>query len=197
MERLISQPSGTATAVAIKNLHDTTKECMLALNNLGVDTESWDPLLLHILIKKLDRGTHIRFEQSISSPKELLNIDEFLTFLENQFQSIESLGQKERPSNAVRAVSSVVTQEKKTSSNNCKLCNSGRHPLYYCDQFLKMTPNDRLNWVKRQRLCFNCFKSAHTGQKCSSRCCSKCSKKHNSLLHLEAKKQQAQQQAQL
>lgn len=44
---VIDQPSGTSDAEAVKHLHDITQECLHVLNNLGLDTKSWDPLLIH------------------------------------------------------------------------------------------------------------------------------------------------------
>lgn len=52
MQQLLDQPNAGPSASSIKQLHDTTKECLHALNNIGIDTASWDPMLLHILIKK-------------------------------------------------------------------------------------------------------------------------------------------------
>lgn len=52
VEKILNQSAGTSSASAIKNLHDTTKECLLALNNIGIKTCYWDALLLQLLIKK-------------------------------------------------------------------------------------------------------------------------------------------------
>ncbi|XP_061399494.1 uncharacterized protein LOC133335208 [Musca vetustissima] len=51
VERILSQPNGTSSTASIKVLHDTTKECMLALNNLQIDTTSWDALLCNVQIQ--------------------------------------------------------------------------------------------------------------------------------------------------
>ncbi|XP_037931366.1 uncharacterized protein LOC119666155 [Teleopsis dalmanni] len=166
IDELLNQPSGTSTVAAVKNLHDTTKECLLALNNLGVQTTFWDPILLQVLIKKLDRAMLIRYEQSLAKPKEIQNIQEFLAFLELQFQLMEVVEQKDKVAIKIKAnrnnsVSSAVTVSK--GNNNCKLCNVDRHPL-----------ND------------------HVVNKCSSRSCTKCNKKHNTLLHLELNNQTKQ-----
>ncbi|XP_037931029.1 uncharacterized protein LOC119667340 [Teleopsis dalmanni] len=192
---LLNQPSGTSTVAAVKNLHVTTKECLLALNNLGVQTTFWDPILLQVLIKKLDRAMLIRYEQSLAKPKEIQNIQEFLAFLELQFQLMEVVEQEDKVAIKIKAnrnnsVSSAVTVSK--GNNNCKLCNVDRHPLYHCRKFLQFSPSQRLDWVKNQQLCFNCFRNDHVVNKCSSRSCTKCNKKHNTLLHLEVNNQTKQ-----
>lgn len=96
IDKISNQPSGISSAVAIKNLHDVTKECLLALNNIGVQTSSWDAILLHILQKKLDKDINLRFEQSLKNPKEVPTIDEFLSFLKTQFQQREVVGHKDK-----------------------------------------------------------------------------------------------------
>ncbi|XP_037929405.1 uncharacterized protein LOC119663875 [Teleopsis dalmanni] len=192
IDELLNQPSGISTVAAVKNLHDTTKECLLALNNLGVQTTFWDPILLQVLIKKLDRMMLIRYEQSLAKPKEIQNIQEFLAFLERQFQLMEVVEQKKKvaiktEADRNKSVSSAVTVSK--GNNNCKLCNVDRDPLYHCRTFLQFSPSQRLDWVKNQQLCFNCFKNDHVVNKCLSRSCTKCNKKHNTLLHLEGNNQ--------
>ena len=89
-------PADNPSASAIKGLHDTTCETLSALKALGVDIESWDPLILHILIKKLDKGTHMQYEQSLEKPRELPTLKHFLGFLETKFQSLEAVGHRDR-----------------------------------------------------------------------------------------------------
>ncbi|XP_037929905.1 uncharacterized protein LOC119664503 [Teleopsis dalmanni] len=195
IDELLNQPSFTSTVAAVKNLHDTTKECLLALNHLGVQTTFWDPILLQVLIKKLDQAMLIRYEQSLAKIKEIQNIQEFLAFLELQFQLMEVVEQKDKVAIKIKAnrnnsVSSAVTVSK--GNNNCKLCNVDRHPLYHCRKFLQFSPSQRLDWVKNQQLCFNCFRNDYVVNKCSSRSCTKCNKKHNTLLHLEVNNQTKQ-----
>ena len=163
VEKIINQPVGTSSIAAVKSLHDTTKECILAINNIGIDTTSWDPLLIQLLIKRLDKATHIRFEQSLENPKEVPKISELLSFLEMQFQSMEAVGQKEKTT-STRAVSSVVISDK--INNNCKLCRKESHPLYFCNQFIQMSSAERQRWVQQQVLCVNCFKNNHITKNC-------------------------------
>ncbi|XP_075150864.1 uncharacterized protein LOC142224972 [Haematobia irritans] len=44
---------------------------------------------------------------------------------------------------------------------------------------------DRLKWVQKKGFCVNCIKPDHRSKECTSKTCTKCSCKHNSLLHLE------------
>ena len=198
IQQMLDVPNVASDAGAIKDFHDIVQENLAAISNMEVDTANWDPLLLQLLVKKLDRHTHGLYEASIKNPRELQSIKEFLKFLEQRFQALESMGSKEKSKQDKinnqkeknKATSSVV------SSSLCKVCNGKEHPLYTCERFKNnMTPAERLNWVQKQRLCVNCFKSTHKARECKSRACPKCNLKHNSLLHLEKRNEQPESKA--
>lgn len=99
IEIFLNQPSiQKQTSSEIKKLHDTTVECIHAIHNLNIDTNTWDPILVHILTKKLDPMTLSDYEESHKSPRDLASLDEFITFLKHKFTALEPLGKKERES---------------------------------------------------------------------------------------------------
>ncbi|XP_073841412.1 uncharacterized protein [Musca autumnalis] len=183
IHQLVDQPSTGSSAASIKQLHDVTQECLHALKNVGVDTSSWSPMLLHLLSRKLDRSTYSQYERSIVNPRELQQVSQFLEFLETRFQSMEAMGQKEKTSPKSCATVASANQ----GDNMCTLCKNGTHKLYHCQSFLKMTPPERLSFTQKQKRCVNCLKAGHSSKQCTTRCCTKCNKKHNTLLHLERK----------
>ncbi|XP_037930615.1 uncharacterized protein LOC119665466 [Teleopsis dalmanni] len=72
----------------------------------------------------------------------------------------------------------------KANISTCKICNNGSHPINYCKTFLQSTPQCRIKTVQKLRLCLNCLRTGHRAAECKSSRCNKCSKNHNSLLHL-------------
>lgn len=92
IKNFLAQPTSNSesTANVLKVLYDTTKECLLDLETLDVPTRDWDPILLHLLIKRLVKTTHMFCEQSLKNLRELQTIDGFLRFLEKRFQSLEA-----------------------------------------------------------------------------------------------------------
>lgn len=71
-----------------------------------------------------------------------------------------------------------------TSNLACPLCKAN-HQLYHCQEFLKLMVEERIKVAKKAHLCINCLRStAHHAKVCNSGACRKCSKKHNSLLHI-------------
>ena len=92
LDLLLNQPICThESASLLKQLHDTTQEMMHCLNNIGIETTNWDPVKVHILVKKLDKETHKMYEQSIINPREPQNLSSLLNFLELRFQTLESI----------------------------------------------------------------------------------------------------------
>lgn len=110
VNELTTTPGGTSMD-NVKKLHDTTQECLLALQNLQIDTSTWDPLLLPLLLKKLDQPTRLRYEQSLSKPREVQTLKEFLQFLEKHFQSMEAMGVKDRSTSSTAKVCTSVTSK--------------------------------------------------------------------------------------
>lgn len=191
VDKLLNQPAATSSAASIKDLHDTTKECLLALNNLGIVTSSWDAILIQLLFRKIEKNVHLRFMQSLQTPKEVPMVADVLSFLELQFQSMEAIAQKEKP--VQKAVSTVITSNKTNST--CKFCSNDTYKIFHCNKFLQLAEADRLNWVQQQKMCVNCFKTDHTAKTCTSGCCKKCEKKHNTLLHLGKQSQRQRRPA--
>lgn len=172
-----------------KTLHDKTQECLLALQNLQINTSSWDPLLLHFLLKRLDPATRLRYEQSLLHPREVPTIKDFLEFLERHFQSMEALVGKEKSSESRAKVCTSITKL------HCVLCRNGNHPLFTCRGFLQLSPPSRLQFIQKQKYCVNCLKPGHSAKNCTLRSCMKCNKKHNTLLHLEIQSPKGQTSA--
>lgn len=180
-------------ATNIKNLHDITNECLMGLKNLGIQIDTWDPILIHILTKKLDKNTHTLYEQSLIAPRELNSLQGLLEFLETRFQSLETIGAKAIPKERfiTNNMKSNVHHNKNTSlmatknmENSCILCQQN-HLLYACKTFLAKSPADRYQLLKVNNLCINCLKKGHGANNCTMRSCTKCTKKHNTLVHFE------------
>ncbi|CAH2098139.1 unnamed protein product [Euphydryas editha] len=85
------------TAAQIKKLHDTTMECLNAIKAMGIDIANWDPLMVYILSQKLDTQTHQDYIESLSKPRDLPSLSEFLNFSETKFKSLESSKRRQDP----------------------------------------------------------------------------------------------------
>lgn len=68
-------------------------------------------------------------------------------------------------------------------ARSCEYCKQD-HIVYKCQQFKNLSVDERMTFVKRQRLCFNCLHAKHSANHCRSKnSCFHCSKRHHTLLH--------------
>ncbi|GFS84583.1 DUF1758 domain-containing protein [Nephila pilipes] len=138
-------------------------------------------LFLNIILEELDRESRKQYELTLKD-NEVPDFDEFLNWLERRNQILNSIN-----SNAVvkfnqeKPKSLFVKNNKPTK--NCRVCNL-IHPIYHCQKFKETKLADRLEIVKRFKLCYYCLNS-HLNFNCASNgVCRVCKKKsHHTLLH--------------
>ena len=71
----------------------------------------------------------------------------------------------------------------------CPICED-KHFIAKCVTFNRATADERLEMLKKLRLCFTCCKTNHVSSECRTRSiCDKCSKQHHTLLHGSTPKQ--------
>lgn len=184
MKRLFNQRKLTSqSAVQMKGLLDTTTECLNTLNNLEVNTESWDPIIIHLLVQKLDPETH-RYWEEYSYKDEAESLPtwpQFKKFIESKFRTLEMISTsttKETKPNNQRSYH-VTTPTTRT----CIMCKDN-HTLSHCSEFTKLEPIERSKFATNNCLCFNCLVPGHAATACRLPVsCRICRRRHHSLLH--------------
>lgn len=187
------------SANGVKTLLDTTTSCLKALSNLCIPTDTWDAMIVYLVVSKLDTESHRLWQIQVSqhSVDELSSWTSLIEFLESRFRSLEMIDKK--PINKTTITSNkpiprqttfhTTTQEIDTNHKKeykACICCSGPHLLHLCKEFQQRSPEERIEFIKSKRICFNCFASSHTVNKCQrSTCCRRCGRRHHSLLHLE------------
>lgn len=184
MKRLFNQKKMTSqSAVQLKCLLDTTTECLNNLKNLEISTDSWDLIIIHLLIQKLDPETHRSWEEHAyrEESETLPTWKDFKKFIESKFRTLE----------LVTITTSNIKQVKERSfhvatpvtERVCVMCQEN-HTLCHCKDFIKMEPNERSEYVKNKHLCFNCLVPGHSVSRCKLPVsCRICRRRHHSLLH--------------
>lgn len=71
LERIFSCSNFTTDSISIGEFHDILNENLSAVKNFGTNIDNWDRILLQILIKNLDRQTHISHEESLKIQRDL------------------------------------------------------------------------------------------------------------------------------
>ncbi|XP_059053537.1 uncharacterized protein LOC131847863 [Achroia grisella] len=182
LKRFMSQKNITyESSNTLKELLDTSNECINALTNLGLQTETWDIIIIHILSLKLDTESRKLWESRLSDSTESLpTYKQFSEFLNQRFRSLEFLDTRLTKS-IIKTKALHVTEIMK-----CPFC-SDNHRLSNCKKFVKEEPEARRSFVQTQGFCFNCFGSNHSVYSCRVPSkCKICQRKHHSLLHMNS-----------
>lgn len=166
----------------LRKLHDTTTEAVLAIKGTGINTDSWDPFLIHILISKLNKDTIKHYECQLNNIKEVSTLKEFLTYVESRSLAIAASESKFNTNSNNNNNNNSVSEK----SFKCSLCEES-HGLAKCKKFLKKEISAREEWLKAKNLCKNCFGNHKLDQCTSKYTCRNCKKKHHTLLHSEGK----------
>lgn len=187
------------SASDIKHLLDTTSSCLKSLTNMGIDTTSWDVIIIHLVTSKLDSETRKMWEHRVGLQAEKSNDDlptwpQLTEFLETRFRALEMMNQSAPNINRSQHMEKTQHSYQPTKpksfhsavqQNKCTMC-SGSHNLYQCKQFNHLNPQERSSYVQEQRLCFNCLSPAHSVRGChQATCCRRCGRRHHTLLHFE------------
>ena len=107
-------------------------------------------------------------------------------FLESRIRALEAIVpiQSSDKSAETDKRKTIASHAASTVQISCPLCRTN-HLLYQCPTFLKQTPSQRFDLIKKHRRCLNCFSVKHPVKDCTSpRVCKECHKRHHTLLHL-------------
>jgi hypothetical protein len=202
IEKLLSAPASHQESLTdLNNFVKVFEESIALLNSLQIpDLGSF--ILFSIAFRCLPVMSRKLFESSL--PSTYPSVDDVLEFVRSRISILENVGDarktcyQSKPTNPggnqlhslkVPAKKSypttLITLKPSISENNSCPCCKGSHNLASCPQFRDAwSVSERCNWMRDNRLCFNCFSSKHWSNRCFSKArCSICSRKHHVLLH--------------
>nr|XP_026498604.1 uncharacterized protein LOC113402535 [Vanessa tameamea]XP_026498685.1 uncharacterized protein LOC113402600 [Vanessa tameamea]XP_026500528.1 uncharacterized protein LOC113404014 [Vanessa tameamea] len=201
LKRLFGQKRiNVESASSLKELLDTTCDCLHALRNLNINVNTWDIIIIHIVTLKLDSETRKQWELNVcasDSNNDLPTFEQFKLFIENRFRALEFLEPKVSMAQQVNknynynnSHGAKVMLATNSSSMRCEYC-SEPHKLCFCKKFTKQPVEGRREFVMKNRICFNCLGSNHTVYDCKKvTTCRVCRKRHHSLLHFNPQSEQ-------
>ncbi|XP_055527976.1 uncharacterized protein LOC129720518 [Wyeomyia smithii] len=135
-----------------------------------------EQIFVHLLANSLDKETRRRWESTIAHG-QLPNYADTLKFLKDQCFVFERC-----------EVSKLPPKVK------CDFCGKG-HPNFTCSEFKSLSVPQRLKKVREKNVCFNCLRKGHHSSNCqSAKFCTKCKRRHHSLLHLEEQRSANEQE---
>ncbi|KOB71630.1 Uncharacterized protein OBRU01_10898 [Operophtera brumata] len=109
------------SAYSVKQLLDTTSECLNSLKNLGLPTSTWDAILIYMTVTKLDGESHKMWEQHLSLDNDNMpSLEALFQFLESRFRSMEMIEYNSKPYKPKTFHAAVAAPERNTSSSDRK-----------------------------------------------------------------------------
>lgn len=99
-----------------------------------------------------------------------------------------ALNKNDKPSEIHAKKNKVVAHASINTKNVCVFCKESNHYIQNCSKFIKLPVGDRIENIKRLKLCINCLRGNHLQKFCYAGHCKKCPAKQNTLLHLESNK---------
>lgn len=186
----------------LRRLVDITNETTRSLAAMKRPVETWDDILVHILVSKLPKATIISWEME-QKGTELPKLSELLEFIEGRARGLDHMSSTliERvsaanPTNLTNPNRRAPPPKAHTSTGNtgnlskasanqptkCPKC-GGQHPLRRCPVVEAIPVNERFAAIKDLQVCYNCFSPTHMAKSCDSNYrCRNCQGKHNTIL---------------
>ncbi|XP_039281639.1 uncharacterized protein LOC120350817 [Nilaparvata lugens] len=156
-------------------------------------------ILIHFLCHRLDTNTAKAWEMSLKAD-QFPSINDFISFLEKRRQILENTShslndickersdksQTQKHSASQRSQSQSYHVNTQHADKICLFCKEN-HALYLCNKFNQVSISERVAFVKSNKLCFNCMRTAeHHAKECtSSNRCRSCNGNHHTLLHFK------------
>lgn len=195
LKRLLSQKSATTESAGfLKELMDTSQDCLSALMNLGIDVSTWDIIVIYLLTLKLDPESRRHWELNVatnSASDELPTFAQFKEFLTSRYRALEFIEPRTSRAPSAYVKSSGWSGASKPNVLHvmdaptlaCEFC-AEPHKLCFCKKFASENYAKRHEFVTNNRICYNCLGSNHSVRFCQkATTCRICKRKHHSLLH--------------
>lgn len=191
LNRFLNQKKITVeSSSSLKELLDASRECLNSLQNLEINTKDWDPIVVHVMVSKLDPETHKCWEQSLGASTTLPTLEELTNYIEGRFRALEMVQNTtkkdttyKRDNTNTRQVKTFTTE----TETQCTYCTK-QHYICHCTEFSQLDIEQRKDFVKNNGLCFNCLIKGHSIKFCrQTTVCKKCGRRHHTLLHENAR----------
>ena len=162
---------------SLRELYDNVESNVRALENLGVSYEQFGSLLIPIILEKLPNMIKLQISRKLGSDN--WNVQDFLAYINEEILARENYEYLKRENfEDPKPTSTFFT------SANVKCCVFCKKDNHYSNQCKIITDvKFRCEFLKKNHLCFNCFKSGHSKKNCKNNIrCYHCKGNHNTAL---------------
>ena len=189
-------------STGIQNLSLFLTECKHTMESLGYTNELHSTANIRVLVEKLPYKLRYKWRQQVDNIEEelgkIVSFDDFCKFLEKQSRILNNAAFGQLAKEGKREGKSGVQKPKKMLSTNtlenpetpgtgCSYCNGTNHKVESYFKLGKKPIAERLKHLRDSGVCFGCLKrSSHRCKDCTNKLsCSKCSRKHPTVLHMD------------
>lgn len=175
------KPITKESSVELEDLYTTVNQIYRSLKILDRPVESWDDILVFSAVQKLDPESIKRWEQHLGFSKEPPSWSQFLDYLLSRLLALKTV--EKSGENEPQPVKAHRNFDGPTSVNKCTIC-SLDHYTAKCPKYRNKSVKDKMELIKKHKLCFNCLLQHRVANCRNNRRCIKCGKRHHTSIHL-------------
>ena len=128
IDNIMKLPSlASENTIQLRQIVDTAKCNLEALKAMNVHTDTWDLMIIYILVNKLDNKTKREWELQVSS-KELPTLQQLYSFLEHRCNALESVSPRPKPNDPKQSSDRKSSHLYLSVKTLCEVCNDS-HPI--------------------------------------------------------------------
>lgn len=170
---------------ALADFYYSVSSCINTLRKMNYTSDLYSSHVLRQTLSRLPNNLTTKWsEYSFRTRKfEEPNLEHLERWLQDRVMASKD---PYLPWNKGKRISTLYTSERKEPTTHHCPCCKANHLLFKCEKYKNKPDNQKLSFVKSQRLCFNCLSSNHPVKECpSKKSCFKpdCKKRHHTSLH--------------
>nr|XP_041631491.1 uncharacterized protein LOC121502313 [Drosophila kikkawai] len=179
-----------ANGQQLRSLIDNASALYNSLRSLGNETQICQAMLISIVMGKVDQETKRKWNESLDYTV-LPSWDNCVQVVERHCQYLESDKKPAAEASMVqpgghrsRSQRNQASLSFNCTTQTCNICSNTDHKTFRCPELINLALENRLNAVKRYKLCINCLGKNHLVANCpSTQRCRTCALAHHTLLH--------------
>ena len=181
---------GSGDGVGLRKFGDFLQQCLIASRSVKSLSILNDCRENRKMLMKLPDDIVYRWSRRLHGDQDYPNFETFVHFISREADilcnPITNLNDFQNEQNTR---THVALANGSAEIVICLYCVKKYHSLHDCRIFMKKTAEERIEFLRKNELCFSCLKIGHISRSCSERSqCKKCKRKHPTCLHDDWKK---------
>ncbi|XP_062703664.1 uncharacterized protein LOC134286109 [Aedes albopictus] len=177
------EPMRRENCEALSHIISEFDKNLLMLNKIGEQTANWSTILAYMVCSRLDQTTLRNWETRHNS-KDVPKYDDLMQFLRDQCAVLQSIAPA-KVHEGDRRPRLSTTHTTSQAQRRCLFCGDSYHLPFKCSKLQNMNVAQRVEDINRKRLCRNCLTAGHFAEGCTRGSCTRCERKHHTLLHFD------------